>query len=78
MFAKQVVQLVAARGRFGDQMLVIQVLQAAAGGFEGGAAEGGGGVAVEAGAGDQSEAAEQPPLVFGEVVVGQVERRRYR
>ena len=45
VLAEQVVQPVAALGRLGQQVLVIQRLQAAAGGRQVGAVQGGGGVA---------------------------------
>ena len=60
VLAEQVVQQVAAGCGLGDQVLVIQVFQAAARLVQADVVEGGGGVGVEAGAGDQAEAAEQP------------------
>jgi len=78
VLAEQVVQLVAAWPGLGDQVLVIQLVELAAGGGEGGAVQGGGGVGVDAGARDQAEAAEQPPRTWGQVLVGQVERGRDR
>jgi hypothetical protein len=55
-------------------VLFIQLIEQAASLIHAGAIQGGGGVGVEAGAGDQAEAAEQPLLVLGEVGVGQVKR----
>ena len=60
VLAEQVVQQVAAGCWLGDQVLVIQVFQAAARLVQADVVEGGGGVGVEAGAGDQAQAAEQP------------------
>jgi hypothetical protein len=74
MVAEQVVQPVAARCVFGDQVLVVESLEVAAGSVVAGALERGGGVGIEAGAGDQPEPAEQPLLERGQVLVGQVER----
>ena len=71
-------QLVAAGHGLGEQMLVVQVLQATAGDVQGGAVERGGRVGVEVGSWMQAEPAEQPLQVFGEVVVGKAERGRYR
>ena len=65
MLAEQVVQLVAAGCGLGDQVLVIQLIEVAAGVGQAGAVERGGGVGVEAGARDQAEPAEQPLLVRG-------------
>ena len=62
MFAEQVVQLVAAGCGLGEQVLVIQLIKAAAGGVQAGAVERGGGVGVDAGAREQAEPAEQPLL----------------
>jgi hypothetical protein len=76
----QVVRPVPAGGWLGEQVMLIQRLQAAAGRGQAGAIEGGGGVPVDVGAGVQREAAEQPLLPGCEVVVRQVERggdRRY-
>ena len=64
VLAEQVVQLVPAGCGLGDQMLVVQLIKAAAGLLQGGVFEGGGGVAVEVSAGNQAEAAEQPLLVW--------------
>ena len=63
VLADQVVHPVPALGRLGEQVLVIQRLQAAAGGGQAGAVQGGGGVGVDVGAGMQPEPAEQPLLV---------------
>ena len=78
MLADQVVQPVPALGRLGNQVLVVQGLQAAAGGTHVRAVQGGGGVAVDVGAGVQPEPPEQPLLVPGEVGIGQVERGGHR
>ena len=51
VLADQVVQPVPALGRLGQQVLVVQGLQAAAGGGQVGAVQGGGGVGVDVGAG---------------------------
>jgi hypothetical protein len=74
VLAEQVVEFKVAGCEPGDQVLVIQALQAAAGSIHGRAVEGGGGTSVEAGAWDQAEAAEQPLLARGEAGAGQVER----
>ena len=74
MLADQVVQPVAAAGGLGEQALVIQGIQAAAGGGQVGAVQGGGRVGVDIGPGVQAQAAEQQLLAGGEVGVGQVER----
>ena len=63
VLADQVVQPVPALGRLGEQVLVVQGLQAAAGGRQIGAVQGGGGVGVDVGAGVQPEPPEQPLLV---------------
>jgi hypothetical protein len=76
--ADQVVQPVPALSRLGEQVLVVQGLQAAAGARGIGAVQGGGGVAVEVGAGVQPQPAEQPLLVPGQVRIRQVERGGYR
>src|SRR5215467_7008051 len=73
VLAEQVVQLVAAGGGLGEQVVVIQVIELAAGSIEGGGVQGSSGVGVDARAGDQAEAAEQPLLARVEVLVGQVE-----
>ena len=67
VLADQVVQPVPALGRLGNQVLVVQRLQAAAGGGKISAVQGGGGVAVDVGAGVQPQPPEQPLLVRGEV-----------
>ena len=74
VLADQVVQPVPAAGGLGDQVLVVQGLQAAAGGAQIGLVQRGGGIGVDVGAGVQAQAAEQPLLSRGEVRVGQVER----
>jgi len=53
VLADQVVHPVPARGRLGEQVLVVQGLQAAASGRKIGVVQGGGGVAVDVGAGVQ-------------------------
>ena len=63
VLADQVVHPVPARGRLGEQVLLIQPLQAAAGRGQAGAIQGRGGVRVDVGAGVQREAAEQPLLI---------------
>ena len=73
VLADQVVHPVPALGRLGEQVLVVQGLQAAASGRQVSAVQGGGGVAVDVGAGVQPEPPEQPLLVLGQVVIGQVE-----
>ena len=65
---------VPAPGRLGEQVVVVQGLQAAAGNGEAGAAQGGG-IAVDVRARMQPEPPEQPLLVRGEVLIRQVERR---
>jgi hypothetical protein len=70
----QVVQPVPALGGLGQQVLVVQGLQASASSAQIGAVQGGGGVAVDVGAGVQPQPAEQPLLVPGEIRVRQVER----
>ena len=74
VLADQVVQPVPAPRQLGEQVLVVQGLQAAAGGRQAGAVQGGGGVGVDVGAGVQPEPPEQPLLVLGQVGIGQVER----
>ena len=74
MLADQVVQPVPALGRLGNQVLVVQGLQAAAGGRKVGAVQSGGGVTVDVGAGVQPQPPEQPLLVLGQVGIRQVER----
>ena len=63
MLAEQVVQLVAAGCGLGEQVLVIQLIEQAAGLIQAGAIQGGGGVGVEVRAGDQAKAP-GPPRVF--------------
>ena len=74
VLAEQVVQQVAAGCGLGEQVLVIQLIEAAAGLVQADVIERGGGVGVDTGARDQAEAAEQPLLGRGEVGVGQAER----
>ena len=64
--ADQVVHPVPALGRLGEQVLVVQGLQAAAGGRQVRAVKGGDGVAVDVGAGMQAQPPEQPLLIAGE------------
>ena len=66
-------QVTAGRG-LGDQMVVVQVVEPVPGGFQAGAVEGGGGVGVDVPARGEAEPPEQPLLVRGQVLVGQVER----
>ena len=63
VLADQVVQPVPALGRLGEQVLVVQRLQAAAGSGKIGAVQGGGGVGVDVGAGVQPQPPEQPLLL---------------
>jgi hypothetical protein len=77
VLADQVVQVVAARCGLGQQVLVVQLLQATARVLHGDPVQGGGGVGIEAGARDQAEPAEQPLLARGQIGVGQVERGRH-
>jgi hypothetical protein len=73
VLAKQVVQAVTAGHGLADQVLVIQLIEAAASLIQAGAIQGGSGVSVEVRAGNQPEAAEQPLLGRCEVGVGQIE-----
>ena len=74
MLAEQVVQPVPALGQLAEQVLVVQGLQAAAGGVQACAVQGGGGVSVDVGARVQPEPPEQPLLIISQVLIGQVER----
>ena len=74
MFPEQIVQLVPAEGGLSDQVLVIQLIELAAGFAQASAVQRGGGIGVEAGPGNQAKPAKQPLLVLGEVLVRQVER----
>ena len=67
VLADQVVHPVPARGGLGEQVLLVQPLQAAASRGQAGAVQGRGGIRVDVGAGVQPEPAEQPLLVLGEV-----------
>ena len=58
MLTEQVVQLVATGCGLGDQVLVIQLIEMAAGGGQAGAVERGGGIGVDARTRDQAEPAE--------------------
>ena len=78
VLAEQVVQPVPAAGRLGEQVLVVQGRQTAAGGTQIGLIQRGGGISVDVGAPVQPQAAEQPLLALGEVGVGQAERGRHR
>ena len=69
MLADQVVHPVPGLGRLGEQVLLIQPLQAAAGRGEAGAIQGRRSVRVDVGAGVRREAAEQPLLPGREVGV---------
>ena len=71
-------QLVPAEGGLSDQVLVIQLIELAAGFAQAGAVQRGGSIGVEAGARDQAEPAEQPLLAWTEIGVGQVEGGRDR
>jgi len=62
MLTEQVVQPVPAGGGLGKQVPVVQLAEAAAALVRADAVERGSGVGVEVRAGDQAEAAEQPPL----------------
>jgi hypothetical protein len=77
VLAEQVVQVEPAGGGLGDQVLVIQLIEAAAGLLRAGVIERGGGAGVKVRAGDQAEPAEQPLLGGREVGVGQAERGRH-
>ncbi len=74
MLAEQVVQLVSAGFRLGEQMLVIQLIELAPGSGQTDAVERGGCVGVDAGAWDQAESAEQPLRARRKVGVGHSER----
>lgn len=63
MGADQVVQPVPAVGQLGEQVVVVQSLQAAAGGGQAGAVQGSGGVAVDVSARMQPEPPEQPLML---------------
>jgi len=78
VLAEQVVQQVTAGRGLGDQMVVVQLVKPGAGGIQAGALEGGGGVGIDVRPLDEAEPAEQPLLVCGQVLVGQVERGRDR
>jgi hypothetical protein len=77
VLSEQVVEPVSAGGGLGDQVLVVEVLQAAAGLIRGGVIEGGGGAGVDVGTGVQAQPSEQPPLAVVQVLVGQAERGRH-
>ena len=77
VLADQVVQPVPALGRLGEQVLVVQRLQAAAAARQAGAVQGGGGVGVDVRAGVRPEPPEQPLLPGREVGIGHVERRGF-
>jgi hypothetical protein len=68
------VQEVAAGRRLGDQMMVVQLIEQAAGALRAGVVEGGRGVGIDVRARGHAEPAEQPLLDRGEIGVGQVER----
>ena len=78
VLADQVVQPVPARSGLGEQILVIQRLQAVAGSTQAGAVQGSRGVAVDVGAGVEPQPPKQPLLVRGQVPVRQVERGGHR
>ena len=71
-------QPVPAAGGLGQQVVIVQAVQVAAGGGQVGAVQGGRGVRVDVGARVHAQAAEQPLLAGGQVLVGQVERGRHR
>jgi hypothetical protein len=68
MLPEQVVQPVPARCWLGQQVLVVQILQTAAGRGQANPVQGGG-VGVEVGARVQAQPPEQPLLVLGQVGV---------
>jgi len=68
------VQQVAAGYGLGDQMMLVQFVEPAAGRPDAGVIKGGGGVGVDVRAGGQAEPAKELLLVRGEILVGQVER----
>ncbi len=70
-------EVTAGRG-LGDQMMVVQLIEQAAGALQAGVVEGGRGVGVDVRARSQAQPAEQPLLGRGEIGVGQVERGRDR
>ena len=65
VLADQVMEPVPAGGGLGDQVLVVEGLQAAARPGQAGVVQRGGGVGVDVGAGVQAQPAEQPPLGVG-------------
>jgi len=71
-------QQVAAGRRLGDQVMVVELVELAAGALQAGVVEGGHGVRVDVRAQGQAEPAEQPLLSLAEVGVGQIERGRDR
>jgi hypothetical protein len=78
VLADQVVEPVPAAGGLGDQVLVVEGLQAPARGGHAGTIQRRGGIGVDVGTRVQAQAAEQPPLGGGQVPVGQAERGRHR
>jgi len=74
VLTKQVVQEVAAARRLGEQVMVIQLLEQPPRGAQIRGDQRGGSVAVDGGAWDQPEPAEQLLLVRAQVPVGQAER----
>ena len=76
VLAEQVVQAIAAGRGLGEQVLVIQLIEAASCLIQPGVVEGSGGANVEVGTRVEPEPAEQPLLGRGEVVVGQAEHGR--
>ena len=78
MFPEQIVQLVPAEGGLSDQVLVIQLIELAAGFAQASAVQRGDSIGVEGRSRDQAEPAEQPLLAWTEILVGQVEGGRHR
>src|SRR5580692_3915027 len=70
MFPEQIVQLVPAEGGVSDQVLVIQLIELAAGFAQASAVQRGGSIGVEARSRDQAKPAEQPLLAWTEILVG--------
>ena len=70
-------QPVPAAGRLGQQVVIVQAVQVAAGGGQIRAVQGGRGVRVDVAARVHAQPAEQPLLAGRQVLVGQVERGRH-
>jgi hypothetical protein len=73
VLAEQVMQAVPAAGGLGQQVLIIKALKVPARLVQAGVIQRSRGIGVDAGARVQAEAAEQPLLPGGQVLVGQVE-----